>query len=205
MIERWDIITIGNLSRNRYWGESDDQAYRRALCTSTLLRGGDLCLLVDPPIADPDRMEAELSRRTGLRLQDVTDIFLTHTHGDHTVGLGCFPHAQWWAGPDVAQSLNASGKFDRTVRSAEADAIHGVEAIATPGHTSDHHSLRFDCDGASVVIAADAVMTRDFWVDRQGFHNSADFEQVARTMDNLETFADIIVPGHDNYFLVRRR
>ena len=28
MIQRWDIITIGNLSRNRYWGERDDQAYR---------------------------------------------------------------------------------------------------------------------------------------------------------------------------------
>ncbi len=23
-IKRWDVITIGNLSRNRYWGESDD-------------------------------------------------------------------------------------------------------------------------------------------------------------------------------------
>jgi len=22
-VKRWDVITIGNLSRNRYWGESD--------------------------------------------------------------------------------------------------------------------------------------------------------------------------------------
>lgn len=22
-VTRWDVITIGNLSRNRYWGESD--------------------------------------------------------------------------------------------------------------------------------------------------------------------------------------
>ena len=33
MIHRWDIITIGNLSRNRYWGEREDQAYRGAICT----------------------------------------------------------------------------------------------------------------------------------------------------------------------------
>ena len=33
---RWDILTIGHLSRNKFWGESDDQAYRAPLCTSTL-------------------------------------------------------------------------------------------------------------------------------------------------------------------------
>jgi hypothetical protein len=25
-VKRWDLITIGNLSRNRYWGESDAKA-----------------------------------------------------------------------------------------------------------------------------------------------------------------------------------
>ena len=32
--------------------------------------------------------------------------------------------------------------------------------------------------------------------------NAVDFEQSARTMDKLAAIADIIVPGHDNYFLV---
>src|SRR5216110_2455438 len=32
-VKRWDIITIGNLSRNRYWGEPNDQAVRKVLCT----------------------------------------------------------------------------------------------------------------------------------------------------------------------------
>ena len=35
---RWDVLTIGHLSRNRYWGEADDRAYREPLCTSTLIR-----------------------------------------------------------------------------------------------------------------------------------------------------------------------
>lgn len=33
------ILTIGHLSRNRYWGESDSIAYRRALATCTLISG----------------------------------------------------------------------------------------------------------------------------------------------------------------------
>ena len=50
MVERCDIVTVGNLSRNRYWGESDEVAVRRVLCTSTLVRGDGFCLLVDPPV-----------------------------------------------------------------------------------------------------------------------------------------------------------
>ena len=44
------IITIGNLSRNRYWGESDDRAYRPAICTCTLISGDGFRLLVDPSL-----------------------------------------------------------------------------------------------------------------------------------------------------------
>src|ERR1043165_8498936 len=38
-VKRWDIITIGNLSRNQYWGEPNDTAVRKVLCTCTLIRG----------------------------------------------------------------------------------------------------------------------------------------------------------------------
>ena len=203
MIERWDIITIGNLSRNRYWGERDDRAFRPALCTSTLVRGLGLRLLIDAPLADAEAMESELNRRTGLRIADVTDVFLTHSHGDHVTGLSVFAHARWWAGSAVAESLNTNGGLAQAVQPVrEGQVAPGIEVIPTPGHTADHHSLRFECDGACVVVAGDAAMTRDFWRDRQGFHNSVDFEQVARTMDELEAIADIIVPGHDNYFIV---
>jgi hypothetical protein len=45
-------------------------------------------------------------------------------------------------------------------------------------------------------------LRRDFFRDRRGFYNAVDFEQSARTMDKLAAMGDIIVPGHDNYFLV---
>jgi len=31
-VSRWDVITVGNLSRNRYWGEADNKAVREVLC-----------------------------------------------------------------------------------------------------------------------------------------------------------------------------
>src|SRR3954447_2166299 len=109
MIHRWDIITIGNLSRNRYWGESDDRAYRPAICTCTLITGDGFRLLVDPSLREEERMQAELDRRTGCRLEDVDTVFVTHEHGDHHFGLKHFPHARWLAAPPVARLLNESG------------------------------------------------------------------------------------------------
>ncbi len=62
MVTRWDIVTIGNLSRNRYWGEGDDRARRPAICTCTLVTGDGYRLLVDPSLRDPEQMAAELDR-----------------------------------------------------------------------------------------------------------------------------------------------
>ncbi len=201
MVERWDIVTIGNISRNRYWGESDDRAYRSAICTCTLVRGKGFSLLVDPSLQERQAMAAELGRRTGLRLEDVTAVFITHGHGDHHFGLAHFPQARWLAAPDVAAELNGSGQYEKPVEPAGERIFGCIDVLPTPGHTLNHHSLRFDCEGLSVVIAADAAMTRDFWRDRQGYFNSADTELAARTIDELAEVADIVVPGHDNYFL----
>ena len=64
-VDGWSIITIGNLSRNQYWGEPNDKAFRDVLCTTTLIAADGVRLLVDPSVANPDGMAKELNRRTG--------------------------------------------------------------------------------------------------------------------------------------------
>lgn len=44
------ILTIGHLSRNKFWGESNDQAYRKPLATSTLLLGEGEVIVADPSL-----------------------------------------------------------------------------------------------------------------------------------------------------------
>ena len=51
MAVRWDVICIGNLSRNLCWGEGEDKPVRAALCTSTPITGDDFRLPVDPAFA----------------------------------------------------------------------------------------------------------------------------------------------------------
>lgn len=61
-------------------------------------------------------------------------------------------------------------------------------------------SLRFDCKGHSVAVVGDAVATADFWRERRGYFNCVDFALSAKSMDKIATLADLVVPGHDNYF-----
>ncbi len=200
-IKRWDVITIGNLSRNRYWGESDDRGVRSAICSCTVIWGDGFRIIVDPSLKDEKAMATELDRRTGLSLDDIDTVFITHQHGDHHYGLKHFGRAKWLAGAKVAAGLNKSGRYSKPIALADARIFDAVEVISTPGHTMDHHSLRFDCKGLSVVIAGDAVATQDFWAERMGYFNAVDFDLSARTIDRIAAIADVVVPGHDNYFL----
>ncbi len=201
-VKRWDVITIGNLSRNHYWGESDAKALRSAICTCTLIQGEGFRLLVDPSLQSADEMARELDRRTGLKTRDINGVFITHEHADHYAGLAHFTEAQWFAGAQVASVLNASRKWSKAIQPASDPLFGAIEVLPTPGHTLGLHSLRFDCEGISVVVAGDAVATLDFWRERRGYYNCVDFDLSRRSMDKIAGMADIVVPGHDNYFFV---
>ena len=205
MITRWDLIAMGNLSRNRYWGEDESTPVRPTLCTTTLIIGDGFRLLADPGYEDAERMAAELSRRSGLKVSDVSGVFVTHDHGDHHHGLKHFAAARWFAAPGVAAKINESKQYEKQVEAVPGKLFDEVDVVPTPGHTVEHHSLRFDCDGLSVVVTGDAVMTRDFWRDRRGYFNSVDIELAGRTIEEIAKIADAVVPGHDGWFVGERR
>jgi glyoxylase-like metal-dependent hydrolase (beta-lactamase superfamily II) len=199
---RWTVITIGNLSRNRYWGESDEKPLREGICTCTLISGDGFRLLVDPSLAKVDDMVKELDRRTGLNPDDVNAVFVTHEHGDHFYGIEHFQRAKWYAAAPVAELLNRTKRLTRIVEPSPSVLFGAVDVIHTPGHTHTHHSLRFDCEGRSIVAAGDSVATRDFWRERTSYFNAVDPVVASKTMDRLAAMAGIIIPGHDNYFIV---
>ena len=200
-IKHWDIITIGNLSRNRYWGESEERPLRGAICTCTVISGDNFHIIVDPSLADEAAMTNELKRRTGLTPDDIDVVFITHQHGDHVAGIKHFQKARWIAGSDVAYGLNKSSQFPKTFEPAGSSLFEAIDIIPTPGHTPDHQSLRFDNNGLSIVIAGDSVATFDFWNDRAMYYNVMDMAESKRSMEKIDSIADLIVPGHDNCFL----
>ena len=44
------------------------------------------------------------------------------------------------------------------------------------------------------------VPTRDFWRERRGYYNCVDFDLSTKSMNKVAGLADIVVPGHANFF-----
>ena len=205
-MNRFTILTLGCFSRNRYWGEEDAKSYRRALCTSTLIETPQGArILVDPAVSGAALAQV-LDERCGLRPEAVDYVYVTHRHGDHYVGMADLPRAVWLAAPgDAGEICRALPQHAKRIFAAGAEIVLGVQVLPLPGHTPGLAGLLFASEDGMVAVAGDSVMTRDFFKDRRGYYNSADFAASARSIDLLMEKADIVVPGHGNYFLTHRR
>jgi glyoxylase-like metal-dependent hydrolase (beta-lactamase superfamily II) len=200
-IIHWDVVTIGNLSRNRYWGESEEKSLHAVICTTTIISGKNFHVVVDPSLENPEAMAAELKRRTGLTPDDIDIVYVTHEHGDHHCGLPAFPKAKWLATEESAAIINKTTKYIKPVEPVGKTIFDCIEVIATPGHTPGTAGLRFDYKGLSVFVAGDAIATKDFWDDGRIYFKALDQETAKTSMKKIASLANIVVPGHDNYFI----
>ncbi|MDR1374429.1 MAG: MBL fold metallo-hydrolase [Treponema sp.] len=202
----YHVLTIGHFSRNRFWGEMETQSYRDAICTSALIKG-KVNMVTDPSLP-PDQMAKVLYNRSGLRPGDVTLVFITHAHGDHYAGLELFEHAQWFMSDiDLAAMKKSDNLRTRElagkIQPVTPGALDGMEIVPIPGHTAGTTGLLFQSVDGKVMVTGDAVMTRDFFRHQTAYYNAVDKEQNRRSIIRIGELADILIPGHDNYFIVK--
>src|SRR5437899_10461703 len=94
---RFDVISIGTLSRNILWNET--QPVRTPHATTTLVRTegragkGGKNILVDPGLPGAI-LGARLFERTGLRPEQIDTVFLTNFGPAHRGGLAIFNEAK---------------------------------------------------------------------------------------------------------------
>jgi hydroxyacylglutathione hydrolase len=102
---------------------------------------------IDAPEAAP--IEAAL-KATGWRL---TDILVTHHHGDHTGGIEELKERYGCRVVAPAAEADGISKVDETVRQNDKVRVGGIEAqvIETPGHTAGHISYFFPADRLAFV------------------------------------------------------
>ncbi len=135
--------------------------------TQTYLVGDGEVAVIDPGPDDPAHVEVLLAATEGA---PVAAILCTHTHRDHSPAsrplaaatgapiIGCAAFAIEDEGPRADAAFDFDYAPDRVLADGEALAGEGwtLEAVATPGHTSDH--LCFALAGTGILFTGDHVM-----------------------------------------------
>ncbi|MEA3390644.1 MBL fold metallo-hydrolase [Sphingobium sp. CCH11-B1] len=135
--------------------------------TQTYLVGTDELAVIDPGPNDADHLAALGAAIAGRR---VVAILCTHTHRDHSPAarplsqatgapvVGCAPLTLEDDGPRADAAFDADYRPDRVLRDGEmvVGSDWTLEAVATPGHTSNH--LCFALPQERALFTGDHVM-----------------------------------------------
>ena len=160
-----------------------------------LVRDGDALIVSDPGmVANRSRILDPLAAH-GVAAEDVTHVFLSHHHPDHTVNIALFPNAEvvdFWARYKDDLWLDHDGDGYQLAPNSTL--------WLTPGHTAEDASL--------IVRADDAVyaMTHLWWKeDRTPEIDPLGDDQAAIEVGRARVLAavDVVIPGHGSSFRVR--
>jgi glyoxylase-like metal-dependent hydrolase (beta-lactamase superfamily II) len=135
--------------------------------TQTYIVGDGDVAVIDPGPDLPAHVEALTA---ALADERVAAILCTHTHRDHSPAsralqaatgapiVGCAPLSLDDEGPRADESFDPDYRPDRVL--ADGERLRGegwtIEAVATPGHTSNH--LCFALEGEGALFTGDHVM-----------------------------------------------
>ena len=163
--------------------------------TVSLVRDGDIRLIVDPGILHDIRDLHRALQRHNLTVDDVTHVFVTHQHIDHTRNIGLFKNAKVYDYASV---------YDREYWGRHADGFQispAIRIIQTPGHTDECASLAVQTNEGVVV------MTHAWWFsDRTPEQDplADDQDRLNASRRRILELADRVIPGHGEPFAVKR-
>ena len=207
----WHQLTLGHLSRNKFWGEDPDTQYHSVVASSTLVQDGDVNILVDPTLP-VDEIERRLQRYCGLDRNDIDIVFATHYHTDHRVDAEKYPNAKLYMSAESIQEIadvkKEGGRFAQIFlngavfdfEAAPVQLTPGVAVHPLPGHTLGLAGLVFTSGGKKILLSGDTIMNTEFYSAREGYFIDASQEKTAASMQWAHENVDIIVPGHGDWF-----
>jgi glyoxylase-like metal-dependent hydrolase (beta-lactamase superfamily II) len=214
---RVDVISIGTLSRNLLWKETEP--VRTAHATCSLIRTDKRNILIDPGLPAA-ALGARLYERTGLKPDAIDTVFLTNARPAHRAGLPAFRKAkvllheieQMFALENLRRMLEeAEDAEDRgpiaaeidileSFRSAEDELAPQIDLFPLFGYTPGTCGVLVSGAIQTILIAGDAVASQDHLLAGQVLPGCFNLEQAKESLREVYEIADIVVPGHDNVF-----
>jgi glyoxylase-like metal-dependent hydrolase (beta-lactamase superfamily II) len=188
-----------------------------------LIKAGDRVILFDTGMgvfaasADTGRLPQSLAR-AGVPPAAITDVFISHAHGDHVGGL--FTRAGTLAFPAAAIRMSApewaamqatTDENDRRLVAAMAPKVTPFEpgaqvlpvvrAVATPGHTPGHSSYWIGTGAETVFYSGDVAHHSVISVQRPAWSIQVDADHAAAEAMRQRTLATLAA-DHTRVFAV---
>lgn len=214
---QWKTLTLGHLSRNKFWGESDAAQYHSVVATTTLVQTDGFNILVDPTLP-VEQTEALLQLHAGLRREDIHIVYATHYHGDHRVDADQYPNAKQYMSAASLQDAQAAIEEVRQGRGVPAFVMGledflpapeqlapGVTLYPLPGHTDGNTGLMLAASEGRVLLAGDTIMGEEYFCAGEGYWFNTSAEKTHISILRAAQDADIVVPGHGDVFLTEGR
>jgi len=204
IMKRFQVETVfpGFPGKTNMWGLGWGACY--------LIRAKDDLILVD---TGGPGMEPWLEKRLnaiGVRLSDITRVFLTHIHWDHANNAYFFPQAEFIftaAELEFAKKKGDYAAIPWVVPFLESCRCHIVEqdgeevfpggrVVFVPGHTPGSAALILDNDGETLAFTGDSVKNRLDLTTCVASMNP-DSQEEADSLRKIKGMADVIYAGHD--------
>jgi glyoxylase-like metal-dependent hydrolase (beta-lactamase superfamily II) len=187
-MNRLDILAVGNLIR-------EGGTILEAHSTSTLIRSGNVNIVVDTSTKEMLPSIKTSFRQVGVLPKDVSIVVLTHMHNDHCGNNDMFKKAKFYARAEECPE----GKGFTPV-SKDTEIAPGVRLVHTPGHTKGSMSVFVDGE-RRYAIAGDAIPLEDNCTRMIPPGINYDPHTAIESIKSIADYADVIVPGHGFPFL----
>ena len=163
--------------------------------TVGLVRDGDRVIVVDPGMVKSRSLILDPLERLGLSTDDVTHVFVSHHHLDHTVNIALFRQAE------IVDFRTTRRDDQVNPHSGEGFKLAPNTTIwVTPGHSPQDASLVVD------TAAGRQAFTHLWWrsdrtpeVDPYSVDPAVLADNRKRVLDGV----DVVIPGHGAPFRVR--
>ena len=182
------ILVEGYTNANEV-GETGEE---KTCPTITLIKDGDLAMVVDPGILESQQILVDALAKENLTVQDVNVVCITHSHIDHYRNIGMFPNAK---------TLEFFGLWNKnTVEDWSERFTANIQILRTPGHDYTGITLLVNVKDGIVAICGDVFWKENYPENPKDDAYASDPEKLEESRKELLRTADWIIPGHGKMY-----
>lgn len=171
-------------------GKSSDGA-RKVSGSVVLVEGKDTVLVADPGMVMDRKQILEALKQQGIAPEQVTHVFISHHHPDHTVNIALFPNAEL---------VDFWGLYKGDTWRDHPDGYQvapGIKVLRTPGHTPEDATLLVETSDGTYAL------THLWWfsdMTPQEDPLASSQSDLEKSRKKILEMADWIIPGHGKMF-----